>query len=713
VLTDLDALDWAALGSATGSAVGVPALLRAVAAGAEPAASAALADLVNELYHQETVWGCTEPAVPFLVELALTPSVSHRDSLVYLLAGLSRSAVAGAVDAHVPRLVDLLADPDEQVREYAAYLVGWHAGHAKCTVPVLMRRWVDEREPLVRASVLAAVGALDCPAGRSLAGKALRDRDPAVRAAGGLVLVWMRQWWSKRQVPLPKHAAAIVAEAFANANPLHGWVWTSNAVCEVLDGFEDVEGARGLMVGLMVRSPSADVRGQAAREIEDRNRGSRSAPAELVPLLSPLLTDPDARVRWAAATTVSRAGSAATLVADEVALLAEALGRGEELAGAAERALATLIELDDPRWRLILPAVWRQRQPRETVAKALATATPPADQQLLTAVTGRLTEINPLDGARGERDSLAVLVSGWGPVAAAAAPALTAALDREVARDRPVPGSLCRALGAMGPAARPAVPALHIAALRSFHSHDRMRAGLAAWRLTGEAAPALKAAAGLLDGPNGYDDARGAWLYPASVKWLHPIGTQLAPLIPSLRQHLSQYPDRHEANCEIARLLWQLNGDPDEVLPVLRAALSIAPRSRHDYTNHPPSAAMQAAAELGEHAAPLIGQLHTALDNPVAWVRVAAATALWRLGAAREDELVAVIVPDPNKAVLWRWIAAEPALDLITEMRAQQAVNRLAGWLTTDQRVHADQNDAVRLDELFQARVRQLLTELV
>jgi len=52
-----------------------------------------------------------------------------------------------------------------------------------------------------------------------------------------LVLIWMRQWWSKRQVPLSRSVAATVAEAFAVGDPLHGWVWTSNAVSEALDGF--------------------------------------------------------------------------------------------------------------------------------------------------------------------------------------------------------------------------------------------------------------------------------------------------------------------------------------------------------------------------------------------------------------------------------------------------------------------------------------------
>jgi hypothetical protein len=54
-----------------------------------------------------------------------------------------------------------------------------------------------------------------------------------VRAAGGLVLIWMREWWSKRDVPLPKNAVATAAQAFAADDPVRGWVWTSNAVSEV------------------------------------------------------------------------------------------------------------------------------------------------------------------------------------------------------------------------------------------------------------------------------------------------------------------------------------------------------------------------------------------------------------------------------------------------------------------------------------------------
>ncbi len=194
-----------------------------------------------------------------------------------------------------------------------------------------------------------------------------------------------------------------------------------------------------------------------------------------------------------------------------------------------------------------------------------------------------------------------------------------------------------------------------------------------------------------------------------------PLGTQLAPLAPlapHLRRHLAEYPTRHEANSEIARLLWQLDHDLDEVLPVLRPALSISPQSAYDYTRHPPPAAIRAAAELGEHAGPLVDLIRVALRNPLAWLRVVAAEALARLGAADPDELIPAILPDPERCTQWLWVAAEPALDLLAELQTVPAAPRLTGWLTTDQRVQANVDDTVRIDERFQARVRQLLADL-
>jgi hypothetical protein len=717
VLAGLDAVDWSSLGSATGTATGLPGMLRALAAAEEPAAREAVGDLVNEVYHQQTIWPCTGPAIPFLAELAVH-RVPHSDDLLWLLAQLSRDGLAGEVAPHVPGLTVLLDDPDPQNREATAFFLGWHDVAAEHAVPLLLARWKVESEPLVRASVLAAVGSLDPKAGRTLVGAALRDPEPALRAAAGVVLAWMREWWSKKEVPLPKGAIDTVAAAFSGTDPLRGWVWCDDALGVVLEGFADMRGAENRMVGLLLRSPSPGQRRQAVYDIEARNRRSRSAPAELVPLLLPLLKHPDDDTRATAVTAVRRSGSAAALAADGLARVAATLGDGGS-DRAAETALATLVDLADARWPALLRAAWRHDRPLGTVAESLAAAEAaaggataarlPASPELIAAVTGRLGTIATVEAARKERDSLATLVCGWKGDAVAAAPALVSALDVEVARNRPRPFSLCTALGSLGPAALPALPSLRFATARSFHGTDRMRAGLAIWRLTGAAEPALTAAERLLDGPNGYDEDRDAWLYPTNVSQLAPLGADLAPLVPALRQHIARFPGRHAGNSAIARLLWHLHGDVDEVVPVLRAALSIAPRSPYDYSRHPPSEALLLTSELGPVARPLADLLRAALDSPVGWVRTHAADGLARMGELAPPDLVPHLVPDPEKCTGWLARNASQALDTIVDLDVVEAVPRLTGWLATDLRLNADADDAVRLDEAFQTRVRDFL----
>jgi HEAT repeat protein len=706
VLRGLDEIDWAALGSATGTADGLPDMLRAIAAGVEPDAGEAVDDLVNEVFHQHTVWECTDPAVPFIVELVVDPSLPHRASLVYLLGGLSYEGVL-AVVPHVPRLVPLLDDPDEDVRECAAYLVGWHDGHAELTVPVLLRRYADEPVPLVRASVLAAIGALDLDRGRSLVEAALHDPDPVLRAAAGWVLVRMREWYSEEDVPVPPGILDAVSSAFADGDPLQRWTWSFNAQSEFLDGIADVPGARDAMFASLVRSPSAQTRRYTLFDVGDRIRSSRAAPARLVPLLGPLMSDEDAKVRDLAATTARQAGSAARLVVDDLAELAARLPADD----AAEPALSTLVDLGDPRWRPMLLDAWRSSRPLTSAAKALKMAAPAADAELVDAVAARIVtqvEVAARVGWVGEEvDALAGLVGHWR--AAPVAPGLIAALEFEVGTDRPTPGAICAALAELGADASPALPALRTAAARSFHGYDRISAALAVWRLTGDVGPALEVGALMLNGPDGYDEALQAWIYPAAVTRLLPLGAALVPLEPHLRRHIADHPQRHKSNSELARVLWHLHGDADEVIPVLRAALS--------FTNHrdeadPPSEAIRAALELGDRAAPLLDPLRRGLGSPTAWVRADAATALVRLDAGDPAELVAAIVPKPSPYHRWWASSALQALADIAELRLVPAGPRLRAWLETDERVQGSEDERVRLDERFQARAREVVAGL-
>jgi hypothetical protein len=308
-----------------------------------------------------------------------------------------------------------------------------------------------------------------------------------------------------------------------------------------------------------------------------------------------------------------------------------------------------------------------------------------------------------------EVDALAGLVGQWRAAGSPAAEALIAALAFEVTTDRPTPGAICTALAELGADASPALPALRTAAARSFQAYDRISAALAVWRLVGDVVPALEAGALMLSGPNGYDERLEVWIYPETVTRLLPLGADLVPLEPHLRRHIADHPERHKSNCQLARVLWHLHGDADEVIPILRAALS--------FTNHrdkpdPPAEAIRAAVELGGLAAPLRDLLRRALDSETVWIRAAAATALIRLGAGDPAELVAFMVPTPAPYHRWWASSALATLDDVAELRLTPAVPRLEAWLETDERVQGGENDRVRMDERFQARARDVLADL-
>jgi hypothetical protein len=86
VLEGLEAVDWATLEHAYGSAEAVPRLLRQLRSADTPTREDALDQLLFTIGHQGTRYSATAPAVPFLVELATAPDTHHRARLVNLLA---------------------------------------------------------------------------------------------------------------------------------------------------------------------------------------------------------------------------------------------------------------------------------------------------------------------------------------------------------------------------------------------------------------------------------------------------------------------------------------------------------------------------------------------------------------------------------------------------------------------------------------------------
>ncbi|NNJ26589.1 hypothetical protein [Alienimonas chondri] len=219
-LSELDAVDWAALTHAYGSAENVPAALRRLASD-DPADWVRAADeLTNCLCHQLCdVYEATAPAVPFLIGLLNAPAVRCRGKILELLghfAGVARSNLSGewgaqdedvrrdaaatldAVRAGSDAMLDLLAHPDPRLRLAAPFtLVPLCSGEPE-DVAALRRRAVDRmtarlaHEPLDLARAGLVFGLSELAAEDATALEPVRpligDDAEAVRVAAALAI---------------------------------------------------------------------------------------------------------------------------------------------------------------------------------------------------------------------------------------------------------------------------------------------------------------------------------------------------------------------------------------------------------------------------------------------------------------------------------------------------------------------------------------------
>jgi hypothetical protein len=226
VLEGWEAVDWAALGHAYGSAEDVPWLLRQVRSTDPKVRQETLHELFFTIVHQGTRYSATAPAVPFLVELATAPDTHDRARLVNLLAyaavgydeaslpdgivtvdqlrhttttpgyqhefGPWAVAAYQAVQAALPALLPLLDEDDDRLRREAAHLLAWFPSFTPASLPRLRGRVHHEPIRDTQATMIVAVGLLAGATGRTSEAPWLSELpagpDPILRWAAATAL---------------------------------------------------------------------------------------------------------------------------------------------------------------------------------------------------------------------------------------------------------------------------------------------------------------------------------------------------------------------------------------------------------------------------------------------------------------------------------------------------------------------------------------------
>lgn len=671
MIEGLERVAWAGLSHAYGSADDVPDLLRRMAGTDESDVVSAQQELRGSILHQGTVCAATAPTVPYLGALLADPATVHPGGIVHLLGDMADIRDPGdpvladlraAVTAQVDRLLPLLTAPDPYTRQVTAFALAHCPGRAHDTLPALRARWTTEPEPPVRGSVVIAVVTLDPDT--DLLRDALAEHQPPGVRAGAAIAAGRAGRWSAAAVDAVRAGWAERDPWFDRADDEWpaasevGYPWHWDPIDDLFAHADPPSTVTALLASAhpAVRERAARLGGGAAGE-------SRSLRAPVAAALTPTLTDPDPRVRAAAAWGVRRAGA----VPEALATLAH-----QDTGEAGNTALVALVEHDDPRARDLLPT-------RMTAEVATALRGTPAHPELLDAVRQRLAALPadaPFDldahlarlraGERptrpvshdAERRSLVELLASWGPAAAPAVPELTTLLTE----DQSVT-AVAKALTAIGPAATAAIPALRAHAADGEH---RRAAATALWHLTGDPEPAVETVADLLD----FDDL-------GVVALIAELGDPARRLLPRLRARLagepgtSQYDQRDYL--ALARLVWQWTGETDAALAAAQAVMA-------DGWPAPRAEAADLAAELGDPTA--VTTLRAVLTEHDTWARLLAAHALWRhTGDAEIQALTDVLTSRPNERALRKALdvliefgpAARPALPALRALAVQDA----------------------------------------
>ncbi|MFF4536310.1 HEAT repeat domain-containing protein [Streptomyces aureus] len=499
-----------------------------------------------------------------------------------------------AVRARAAVFLDLVSDGDPEVRRAApSALVRFH-GEPGRVLALLSERLRDEPEDGVRLALVESLGLL----GRLHPVSAAPAVDRLVALCGpphdpGLRLAALGQLAACAADRLPGDlVATVVALLHTRSQRIRPYREPVRTSSDTLIGSlrrirpADEEGARLLRtlhqaLGARTDDRIALLKGQLSSEnAADRCnavwmsaglfREWRAAHQETVSLIGQQLGSDDERLRAAAVSVLEFLFTLAAPAADRLASLV-ASGTDPRAQGSTtlHRPLRALARCGDARAVPALAEVLRRPTVPNETGYAIGYLGPAA-APLAPLLRQRLAEV-PLDSPDTFHRA-APLLSALGSLRyAQAVPEVLRLLhgtSREPRLRNPLVKALAGALGAFGPEAREAAPALR----DLLAGENAVAAAEALWSVDGDAEAALPALlAALPPEPEG-------GCHRTAAEALGRMGTAAAPALPRLRRlaRSAETGARTAAVCA----LWDIAGDPDPVLPVFRDAWRRNPYTR-------------------------------------------------------------------------------------------------------------------------------------
>ncbi|MDX2393686.1 HEAT repeat domain-containing protein [Streptomyces sp. DK15] len=601
--TTPDPVPWAELDHFRGSAENIPEVLSACT---DPARSKrALAELWDCLQHQGgTLVSAAPPVLPVLLDWAHDPTSGLRLPALGLIGKLARdgrtsqpSFVAAAWfpawERATPRLLELLADPDPEVRRLVPFPLAQAVAGAAEVLPALHARWKAEPDTSAAVGLVFAAGQLLRHTPARWPPEVIdwltalpAHPDPDQRFAG--VLALRRSGLGGRD---PRHLDE--AAAYIGAARTAAWQrsWAGPGRPEWLptriDGLlgDDREGRTRLAATLLERGD-----GNALPVADAVMSRWRSPVRTLLPLVAARLSDPAPPHRRRAVALLAAAGRRAEPWADELVAAC-----ADEERHVAPSALHALVRIGDP--RAVPLAAERLRRPFHGLRPATChggTHMPslgdvlnplrPFAADLLPALRDRLRTAPTSDERRG----LLGVLTDWGASAAPATGDLVALLGTDAE-----PWAL-DALVAIGtPEARSAALPVVEASLGGPDG----RAPERHWRLTGDPT-ALLAPGAARPRPELL-----AELGPAAASLAAVIRSEPKPAWPGWGSVWSRY------------ALWRITADPADA----REAVAVAGRTLREerVIGAHGIRALEHLAALGPLARPLVPVLHPVLTADV------------------------------------------------------------------------------------------------